>query len=198
MYVDESLIREAERRFGKPGEKSFRVETSDAELAFIRSTQKRGRCHDVTILIRRDDAFAVISKHDYPAGAFRPPSGGLEPGESLEAGARREAHEETGLDVRIERYVLRARVTFAPAPGSEAAAIDWVSHVFEAESAEGELCPIDRHEIAGAAWIRRDELVGQVRAKLLEKDAAGIRYRVALHDAIFAEIDRRTAGEGNS
>ena len=43
MYVDESRVREAEARWGTPEERTFVLPTTDAELAFIRSTQKRGR-----------------------------------------------------------------------------------------------------------------------------------------------------------
>ena len=201
MYVDESRIREAEKAWGVPAECRFEVETSDGELAFIRRTQKDGRSHDVTLLIRSPGEvgaagpWAVIAKHDYPAGAFRPPSGGLAPGESIGDGARRECREETGLVIELERYLLRARVRFAAHPGGREPSIEWTSHVFVAAARGTELAPADHHEIREAAWRRRDELLGPVRELLLRKDAAGIRYRVALHDAMFAELDRR-AEEG--
>ncbi len=200
MYLDERDLAESERRWGRPGEWEYRVETSGAELAFIRSTQKHGRAHDVTLMIHSSDPFpgqwAVIAKHGYPEGAFRPPSGGVNPGESIQDGARREGREETGLDIELERYVLRARVTFAPEPDGVEEPIEWVSHVFSARVVGGELEPEDRHEIREAAWLGRDDLLGPVREKLLRQDAAGIRYRVALHEAIFSEMDRAVAREG--
>jgi ADP-ribose pyrophosphatase YjhB (NUDIX family) len=199
VYVDASKIREAEARWGVPVEERFDVPASAADLAFIRSTQKHGRAHDVTLLIwdapRRK--LAVTAKHGYAAGAYRPPSGGLEPGESFEQGALREALEETGLDIELTRYVLRAHVRFAPAgeQESEIEAIEWATHVFEAEARGGELAPIDTHEIREAAWATREELLGPLAEKLLLREAAGIRYRVALHRAIFAALDALSSRE---
>lgn len=196
MYVDESKVREAEARWGVPRERVFAVPTTPAELAFIRSTQKRGRAHDVTLIVwdggRR--RFAVIAKHAYAAGAYRPPSGGLEPGETLEEGARREAHEETGLEIALARYVLRAAVRFDPSDAGDA--IAWTTHVFEADVTGGTLAPHDTKEIREASWATRDELLGPLAEKLLLRDSAGIRYRVALHRAIFEAIDALEGAPG--
>lgn len=192
MYVDESIIREAEANWGTPVEESFRVATSSSEIAFIRSTQRGGRAHDVTMILwdKPGERFAVMAKHGYAPGAFRPPSGGLEPGESLEQGARREAFEETGLVAELRRYVLRARVRFEGAGDAMGDGIDWTTHVFEATATGGVLAPRDTHEIREATWATRAELLGPLREKLLLRESAGIRYRVALHRAIFEAIDR--------
>ncbi len=210
MYVDDSKVREAEEKWGVPMEARWVVPTAPAELAFIRSTQKRGRAHDVTLIAWDEEhrRFAVIAKHAYAAGAFRPPSGGIEPGESFELGARREAIEETGLDVQLTNYLLRVRVRFERGEGgvkallveggadAAADAIEWVTHVFEANAIGAVLAPIDVHEIREASWATREELLGPLAQKLLLRDSAGIRYRVVLHEAIFASIDRRPfAGE---
>jgi 8-oxo-dGTP pyrophosphatase MutT (NUDIX family) len=202
VYVDESKVREAEARWGTPRERSFMVPTTAAELAFIRSTQRRGRAHDVTLIVwdqgRR--RFAVIAKHAYAAGAYRPPSGGLEPGETLEEGARREALEETGLEIALAHYVLRASVRFegSAAHGGAGArdAIDWTTHVFEADVTGGSLAPHDTKEIREASWATREELLGPLAEKLLLRDSAGIRYRVALHRAIFEAIDEPRGATG--
>ncbi len=189
MYVDAARVREAEARWGRPVERSFRVPTSTKEIAFIRSTQRSGRAHDVTMIVWNapHDRFAVIAKHAYAAGAFRPPSGGLEPGESIEEGIHRETLEETGLEAAVRRYVLRARVRFEGAAPADS--IDWTTHVFESVAHGETLAPRDAHEIREAAWATREELLGPLREKLLLRDSAGIRYRVALHRAIFEAID---------
>ncbi len=199
MYVDDAKVREAEAKWGTPAEERFVVPTTAAELAFIRSTQKRGRAHDVTLLAwdAEHRRFAVIAKHAYAQGAFRPPSGGIEPGESLEEGAVREAREETGLEVRLTRYVLRARVRFE-ANEEAAESIEWTTHVFEADTGGGTLVPFDTREVREARWATREELLGPLADKLLLRGSAGIRYRVALHRAIFAAIDRLNRKEGRA
>lgn len=191
MFVNDEVLRAAEAELGKPAAAEFRVDTTSGELAFIRRTQKRGRAHDVTLVIPdRLGRFAVIAKHHYPFGAFRLPSGGAEPGEALVAGAIREAAEETGLVVKPSRYLLLARVRF-DAIDPEDEGIDWTTHVLETEPAAGVTDPQDTREIREAAWMDREELLGPNRERLLEMDAAGIRYRVQLHAAIFGERDRR-------
>ncbi|MGQ0722643.1 MAG: NUDIX hydrolase [Candidatus Eiseniibacteriota bacterium] len=189
MYVGEDAVREAERRFGLPAEATFHVDTPAAEIAFIRRTQKHGRAHDVTILIRDGARIAAIAKHHYPPGIFRLPSGAIDPGESIEDGARREACEETGLDVTLTRYLLRSRVRFAaPEPADS---IDWTTHVLEARATGGALGPLDLVEIREAAWVTREDLLGPIRDRLVAWKEGGIQYRWQLHDAIFAEVDRR-------
>jgi len=192
-YVTEAMVRDAERRWGTPGEVDFRIPTTDAEIDFIRSTMKHGRAHDVTLLIRDGDLLAVIAKPPYPPGVFRPPSGGLEPGESMEEGILREGREETGLDLEVVEYILRARVRFAAR--EPAASIDWTTHVFDTRPVGGRLDPLDRHEVREAAWVTREQLLGPIREGLRSWSPAGIQYRWRLHDAIFAELDRRK-GDG--
>ncbi|NNE43301.1 MAG: NUDIX hydrolase [Gemmatimonadetes bacterium] len=196
MFVNAAVLAEGERRWGAPAERGFHVATEPDEIAFIRKTQKNDRAHDVTMLIRHGDRIAAIAKHHYPSRIYRLPSGGLEPGESLEEGILRETLEETGLRVDVTRYLLRARVRFVgPEPEQ---VIDWTSHVFEANVRvgtvpDGELDPTDRREIRDVVWVSREELLGPIRERLRAwRDHGGIRYRRQLHDAIFEEVDRRT------
>ena len=187
MYVGPELIARAEERFGRPDEEDFRVDTTPAEIAFIRRTQKNGRAHDVTVVIEDGDLFATIAKHSYPPGLFRFPSGGANPGETLEEACLREGREETGLELGLTRYVLRARVRFERPDGDDA--IDWTTHVFRARVRGGRLEPIDEGEIREAAWLSRGELLGNVRDVLHSRPEAGLRYRGRLQDAIFARLD---------
>lgn len=194
MYVGPELIAEAERSFGRPAEAAFRLDTPSREIDFIRSTQKRGRAHDVTLVIREGSRFAVIAKHFYPPDLFRFPSGGIDPDETMEQGALREGREETGLELALTRYLLRARVRFASTGADDA--IDWTTHVFGATARGGRLEPLDRREIREAAWRTRDDLLGPIRRLLLGREEAGLRYRGRLHDAIFAELDRGAGAGG--
>ncbi|MFQ6090103.1 MAG: NUDIX domain-containing protein, partial [Candidatus Bipolaricaulia bacterium] len=70
------------------------------------------RAHDVTLFIFIEGRIVAIRKPFHPPGVYRPPSGGVSPGERISEAAEREALEETGLEVELERYLLRLKPTF--------------------------------------------------------------------------------------
>ncbi len=184
-YLTEAMLEAAARRWGEPRRLSLEYATSAEERALVRGSRRHGRSHDITLFIERDGLFAVIAKPSFPPGAWRAPSGGLAPGEDLETGARREALEETGLDVRLERYLLRIDVRFTLGDALE----PWQTHVFLARALPGALEPRDCREIRSAKWSTRDEIQGPVRAALLATGRGLFRYRVALTDDAFARMD---------
>ncbi len=190
MYISAEIIRELEKKYGRPEELSFAYKMTQTEFELVRASQKHGRAHDVTLFIHDhgdhgdDGRVVVIRKPMYPAGAYRAPSGGVAPGETFEQGALREAYEETGLMVSLEKYIIRARVCFSNAARS----IDWTSHVFTSSSAGGELDPIDTHEIAEARWVTVAEMMGSVRDALLASGSTGLRYRSELADAVVRRL----------
>lgn len=152
-------------------------------------SRHHGRSHDITLFIARGDEWAVIAKPSFPPGIWRAPSGGLHPGEELEAGALREALEETGLVISLERYLVHIDATFRHGGAIE----PWHSEVFLARVVSGDLAPIDTREISGARWMTRPELQGVVRERLLASGRGLFAYRAALHDATFAALDERSA-----
>ena len=77
MFVTENMIADMVARYGQPERASFRFELPADQFGRIRSSQKHGRNHDVTVYIRKDDKIVVIAKHMYPPGLYRAPSGGL-------------------------------------------------------------------------------------------------------------------------
>ncbi|HEM62423.1 MAG TPA: NUDIX hydrolase [Chloroflexi bacterium] len=189
MYVDASLVEEAERKLGSPQVVHLEHEIGPAELAFVRATQKHGRAHDITLFIFNGDRLALIRKPMFRRPIFRAPSGGLEPGESFDEGARREALEETGLEIELEEYLLRAHVRFTDGEDY----LDWTSHVFKARAVGGELSPLDTSEIAETVYGSLEELQGPIRQALLDSGRGLLAYRVALTDAAV-EILRPNAG----
>src|SRR5207237_4938470 len=138
MYITAEIIREIEARFGVPDEVVWQFEMVPREFDMVRRSQKHNRAHDVTLFIIEDGRVVVISKPMYPPGAYRAPSGGVELGESFEAGALREAYEETGLGIVLERYVVRARAKFTCA-GDE---IGWATHAMSAGPTSRTLAPV--------------------------------------------------------
>lgn len=194
MYITPEIIREVELKYGSPEVLAFVYEMRPNEFEMVRRTQKNGRAHDVTLFILAGDKVAVIRKHMYPPGAYRAPSGGISPGEGFEEGAIREAFEETGLPIRLERYLLRVRVRFTCGPR----AIAWTTHVLTARPdlgiagfpVESPLEPRDTHEIAEAKFATLDELNGEIRAALMRARSTGLRYRAELTEEVVSRLVR--------
>jgi len=180
MYITPEVIADIEKKYGKPEERSARFEMTPRHFANLKASQKNGRSHDVTMFIRKDDKFIVIAKHFYPPGLFRPPSGGINPGEDFVEGAKREAKEETGCVVELVRYLMRISVQFFC--GDET--VDWTSHVFLADYISGALEPEDTGEIREVSLAGRDKFP-YFKKLLLASDSGGMHYRAYLHDEIL-------------
>jgi ADP-ribose pyrophosphatase YjhB (NUDIX family) len=184
VYITAEVVFELESRFGTPDEIALDYEMAEREFEMVRASQKHGRAHDVTLFIIDNGNIVVIKKPMYPASAYRPPSGGVAPGEPFVDGALREAYEETGLVISLERYILRARVKFS----HHDRMIDWTSHVFAAVPTGGKLEPIDTHEIVEARSAALGELMGSIRRALLSSGSTGLRYRSDLTDAVIPRL----------
>ncbi len=190
MFFSSEMIHAAEAHYGSPLQLRLNYPTPQAHFDFIRSTQRDGRAHDVTLYLYHKDRLAVTRKAPYPEGAYRPPSGGLHLGESLEEGARREAFEELGIEIELEKYLLRVWVDFVS--GSER--ILWTTHVFRARytgSGEPKLDPQDRHEIAEAVWAGEEEYFQTMRPGLLAMGSTGLLYRAHLQDYVWRNFGWR-------
>ncbi|MBI3872030.1 MAG: NUDIX hydrolase [candidate division Zixibacteria bacterium] len=170
-----------EERYGAPKRWTHNQPVTPEDYAGIKASQKRGRAHDVTMYIEGDGRIAVIAKPFYPPGMYRPPSGGLDPGEPLEDGATREAYEETGLRVRLESYILRADVVFADGDNT----IAWTTHIFTASTDNRLITPIDRKEIREARWADPAEFA-RFGELMRQSPRGGLRYRATLHERVAA------------
>lgn len=169
-------------KYGRPDYLTTVQEMTPEELEIVRSSMKNGRSHDITLYIRKDNGFIFIAKPFYPTGLYRAPSGGILPGEDFETGAKREAREETGVDIELDEYVLRIGVRFQ----SDDDYIDWVSYVFTANYTSGEIKPLDNHEIKEARLILPEEIPTFMNL-MLESGSGGLRYRAYL----TRETDKR-------
>ena len=183
MHVGEAALAPVRARLGTPLELAWEGEISDAEWAI--ATHNPARTHDVTLFILDPSRrVALIRKPHFEADVWRPPGGGVRPGEDFVAGAVREALEETGLHVELRRYLVASSATFTNA-GRE---LHWRTHVVLAETEDDEPAPADLEEIAEARFGTLDELAGPLRARLLATGRAFWRYRVALHDAALRAL----------
>ncbi len=186
-YVTNEMIAEMERKYGSPRHLHLCFEILPPEMNMLQGSKKHDRNHDVTVFIFKDRSyreFAAIAKHMFPAGAYRAPSGAANPGEDLETGTIREAREETGLEIALDRFILHIHARFTCGPVAE----NWRSLVFTATRAGGELRHQDEEEIRETKWVTLEELQGPIREELLATGMGLFAYRVALHDASVEEI----------
>src|SRR5215216_3548669 len=184
MYITKEAIRVVEEKYGVPSVAALEYEMTPVEFDMVRRSQKHRRAHDVTLYIIEDDRIVVIKKPLYPPGTYRAPSGGIAPGEPFEDGAIREAYEETGLHIALEKYILRAEVKFT-IPGD---AIDWTTHVLTARPTGGILQPVDTHEIVEARLATVEDLLGSLKDAMLASGSTGLRYRAELNDLVVARL----------
>jgi 8-oxo-dGTP pyrophosphatase MutT (NUDIX family) len=179
MYVTEKLRQDWQKRYGIPRVLPIRQAISAQECTMIKQSQHHGRAHDITLFILDQEKVVLIKKHFFPPGAYRAPSGGLMPGESLEDGAAREGLEETGLRIVLKTYLLRALAEFY----TDSETLHWTSDVFSAGVLGGTLETQDPEEIAEVRWGTIEELQGSIREALLRSGRSLFHYRVQLTDA---------------
>ena len=182
MHLTEAVLAPIRARYGEPRILEWEGEISDREYGI--ATYNPIRTHDVTLFILNGEQLALIRKHPFPPDVWRPPGGGVKEGEDFVEAVVREAREETGLHVELERYLVEARARFS----SEGRVLDWRTHVLLATTTEQTIAPQDLDEIAEARWGTLEELAGPLRERLLATGRAFWRYRVALHDAALAAI----------
>jgi ADP-ribose pyrophosphatase YjhB (NUDIX family) len=183
VHLDDTALAPLRERFGDPTQLAWDGQISDAEWAL--ATYNPARTHDVTLIILdRAQRLALIRKPHFADGVWRPPGGGIKPGEDVVAGAVREALEETGLHVELDRYLVATNAAFRNA-GRE---LHWRTHLLSARTEDGVLSPSDAAEIAAARWGTLEELAGPLRERLLATGRAFWRYRVALHDAALSAL----------
>ncbi len=179
MFVTDQMISDIIAQYGQPELKRFEISVSEKEYQRIRSSQKNGRNHDVTLYIFKDDKLIVIAKPFYPPGLFRAPSGGLNPGEEFIVGAYREAHEETGCEIELEKFLLQTEVYFKTKDKS----LKWRSFVFLAKYLSGNFEFTDTREIKEVRLANLTEFK-QFSKIMRESQIGGLHYRAALHDTV--------------
>jgi 8-oxo-dGTP pyrophosphatase MutT (NUDIX family) len=187
MHLTDELLVPIRARYGEPVLLEWEGEISGREFRI--ATYDPLRTHDVTFFILNGSRLALIRKHPFPPDVWRPPGGGVKEGEDFVEAVRREALEETGLRVELDRYLVETRARFV----HDDRVLDWRTHVFSATTADEAIAPLDTIEIAEARWGTLEELAGPLRERLLATGRAFWRYRVALHDAAIGELMRNSA-----
>ena len=110
MHVDEEVLAPIRARYGEPAVVEWEGEITAREFAI--ATYDPARMHDVTLFILNGARLALIRKPMFPPDIWRPPGGGVKPGEDFVAAVEREGLEETGLRIELERYLVDMRARF--------------------------------------------------------------------------------------
>jgi N-acetylglutamate synthase-like GNAT family acetyltransferase/8-oxo-dGTP pyrophosphatase MutT (NUDIX family) len=153
----------------------------------VQRSLSQKRTHDVTMLIQGpDDRFALMSKHSYPPGIFRSPSGGVKPGEDLVTGALREAKEETGLNITLKRFLLH--ITLDISHSGEVCT--WDSYIFHATTRDTKMNPTDLKEVKDNQWATLEQMLLMVN-KLKETGNGGLIYRGDLSAASLWALENK-------
>ena len=90
-------------RYGRPITRTVAIRDD-----FDDPIRKPDRVGEVCMVIRRPNGKLLLAiKTFYPRGAYRLPTGGIQQGERVFDALVREAHEETGLDTAVRRFLAR-------------------------------------------------------------------------------------------
>jgi N-acetylglutamate synthase-like GNAT family acetyltransferase/ADP-ribose pyrophosphatase YjhB (NUDIX family) len=166
-------------KYGQPFHLWMTQEFDEKGWFMVQKSAAQERAHDVTLFIQDPQGrYALMSKHSYPPGVFRSPSGGVEPEESFELGAKREAREETGLDIDLKRFVMHVTLDIT----HEKELFRWDTYVFSATTDGKRLAFTDRKEVKSATWAM-DSQMEEMSRRLRETGNGGLIYRARLSDA---------------
>ena len=142
----ESLINPAEieelaRQYGPIERRSHSLEVGKKNFEYWRRAlaKKRG---EVIFVVERPAGLILHTKDFYPAGTYRLPSGGVKWGESVLSALHREAQEEMGLEIEVERFLGLLEYELR----CEKERLPFVSYVFLVRGSAGELAPQDEEE----------------------------------------------------
>jgi 8-oxo-dGTP pyrophosphatase MutT (NUDIX family) len=127
-------VAELADRYGKPVQRSYTIQADDYIYSY-RFRKDLDRRAEVVFAIQDmvSGRIWVHAKPHYPAHIFRLPSGGVHPTETIEQALLREVHEETGLAVRVDRFVGLIEYHFRHSDAS----VQFASYVFHMISPRG-------------------------------------------------------------
>jgi ADP-ribose pyrophosphatase YjhB (NUDIX family) len=190
MELSQDVTAEIERlvyRYGSP-----RRIRAPIDASFDDPIRKDDRFGEVCMAIRRPNGTLLVSiKTFYPRGAYRLPTGGIHHGEQIGDALVREAHEETGLELEVIRFL--AHITYV-APDDAAPLFH--TFAFLLEERGGTLGALDESEqIEDWREIRPEELAGVARflSDLRSEGTAGVggswrawgKFRAVVHRVVY-------------
>jgi 8-oxo-dGTP pyrophosphatase MutT (NUDIX family) len=139
----EAEMAQLSTQYGTPLRQRCALDVSQARHGWWSTSKARGRDGEVVLFILRHNGKVILHTKDfYPGGVMRVPSGGIKRGEAVIEAVHREALEETGLQVSIERFLTLVEFEFH----WQGQVIPYPSYGFLLREMAGELCPFDVDE----------------------------------------------------
>jgi len=182
-------LERAVERYGRPAVRRYTYRVGRRFFDDSKSDTKVRVAEVIILLRRRNGNYLVHTKAFYPEGVYRLMSGGIKPGEDLLASLRREAREETGLCVRIERFLGILHYEFIW--GDDRVA--FASYLFLVGEMGGVLRCNDAHEqITGFREVTLADIASLARQlEALPEDWADWgRFRAAAHRMVVEGLAR--------
>jgi len=143
--------------YGVPVRRRYELSVSRESFRRWSAPERRKGQGEVVLFVLRNDGNLILHTKDfYPPGAFRVPTGGILEHEPLLKAALREALEETGLTVAVERFLAIAEFEFR----CEGKSIRTPSYLFLLREVGGQLKAQDLAErIAGFTEVAPSALL---------------------------------------
>lgn len=138
-------------RYGSFGVHEETVENDPEYFERGKEMAKEGWIGDAGAWITDDAGRALLIRHEGSPNEWGIPGGGHEPGETMEETARREVHEETGVECTIEdvNYARRKTIVLAPDPAERYYVL---TVIFDMTYDSGSIS-IDDEEVLEAKWF---------------------------------------------
>lgn len=140
--IDEQEIKGLTERYGPAERRCYSLEVSKKTVAYWGKALVSKRRGEVVMVIQQPAGLILHSKDFYPPGIYRLPSGGVGWGESVLSALHREAWEEMGLKLEVERFLGFLEYKLC----CQWETIPFVSYVFLVRGREGKLVPNDKEE----------------------------------------------------
>jgi len=170
--------------YGQPVMRRFEYEVSSDTILYWQTVVCKRRAEVVLALRRSNGQYVLHTKEFYPAGTYRLLSGRVKLGEDILKAVEREAREETGLTVHVDRFLAIIDYWFRNGGQS----VGFRSYAFLLTGDGSTIRAADEEErISGYRGVSLDGLL--VSAEELERLPADWRdwgrFRAAAHRVIW-------------
>ena len=184
--IDEKEVAELAQWYGPLDRHHYVLEMRGRTFAHWQEVSNDRRGEGALFILRPSGNLILHAKESYPERIHRVPTGGIEWGEDVVTAVHREAREETGLTVAIERCLGVLEYEFR----YQGETLPFVSYVFLLRENGGELYPQDEGErITSFREVPLTELEAVAQdLRAIEADWRDWGYYRAIAHSFTAEV----------